>query len=220
MSDAGPAKAETLRSRFRAIPKEDRDAHQPFSIRVWRGLSWLERGEKAEDLEGRFISLWIAFNSIYGHLDEDGRDARDRASWQTFLARLVKEDAEGALGRIVRERQAGILRLIDNQFLFKPFWLGLPDAAEKLRRSVRRCLKCYNDGSTLAVLQELFERLYVMRTQVFHGAATSGSKLNRPTLERSTGVLAALVPEMVRIIISAGPAVDCGEVCFPPVKEP
>jgi len=210
----------SLRNQFRAIPKEARDAHQDFSIRVWRGLSWLERGEKAEDFEGRFISLWIAFNSIYGHLDEDGRDARDRASWQTFLARLVKEDAEGALGRIVRERQAGILRLIDNQFLFKPFWLGLPDAAEKLRRSVRRCLKCYNDGSTLAVLQELFERLYVMRTQVFHGAATSGSKLNRPTLERSTGVLAALVPEMVRIIISAGPAVDWGEVCFPPVKEP
>ena len=35
--------------------------------------------------------------------------------------------------------------------------------------------------------------------------------------ELSIGVLAALVPEMIRIIISAGPMVDWGDICFAPM---
>lgn len=84
---------------------------------------------------------------------------------------------------------------------------------------MRRCLKHYNDGCTLAILQELFERLYVLRMQVFHGAATSGSRLNRATLERGARVLAALVPEMLSIMIANGHSEDWGEVCFPPIED-
>lgn len=219
MTQSPLSTAETLRERFRAIPREDRHENQHFSIRVWRGLSWLERSEKTDDLEGRLISLWIAFNAIYGYLEDDGRDARDHASWQTFLARLVQKDSDDALGKIIRDHQADILKLIDNKFLFRPFWLDHAGADEKQRQVVRRCLTHYNDGCTLAILQELFERLYVLRMQVFHGAATSGSRLNRLTLEQSTCVLAVPVPEMLRIMVAAGPAEDWGEVCFPPVEE-
>lgn len=74
--------------------------------------------------KARLILLWIAFNSIYGYLEDDGRDARDHASWQNFLARLVRQDAGDALGRIIREHQRDILKLVDNKFLFRPFWLG------------------------------------------------------------------------------------------------
>ncbi|MBE3097814.1 MAG: hypothetical protein IMZ44_11905 [Planctomycetes bacterium] len=165
------------------------------------------------------ISLWIAFNSIYGYLEDDGRDARDHASWQNFLARLVRQDAGDALRRITREHQRDILELVDNKFLFRPFWLGQSDADDKLRQAVRRCLKHYSGGCTLAILQELFERLYVLRMQVFHGAATSGSRLNRATLESGARVLAALVPEMLSIMIANGHSEDWGEVCFPPIED-
>lgn len=63
------------------------------------------------------------------------------------------------------------------------------------------------------------ERLYVLRMQVFHGAATSGSRLNRPTLEGGARVLAVLVPQMLSIMIAASPSEDWGEVCFPPVED-
>jgi hypothetical protein len=33
--------AEGLRERFRAIPVEQRDANQAFSIRVWWAINWL-----------------------------------------------------------------------------------------------------------------------------------------------------------------------------------
>ena len=56
-----------------------------------------------------------------------------------------------------------------------------------------------------------------MRQQVFHGAATSGSRLNRTALTRCTDVLAKVIPAMIEIMIAAGPDTDWGEVCFPPV---
>jgi hypothetical protein len=218
MAMAGTQTAAAMRERFQAIPKPDRDAHQAFSIRVWRGLSWLERAEGAADVDSRFISLWIAFNAIYGHLGEDGRDAQDRISWQAFLARMVEKDADDKLGRLLTSQQAAVLHLIDNQFLFRPFWQKLPNAKDKLHRAVQKTLLDYRHGNTLPILQELFERLYVMRQQVFHGAATSGSKLNRAALEAGTHVLSGIVPAMIDVMIVAGPAVDWGEVCFPPVS--
>lgn len=137
--NATQSAAGTLRERFKAIPEGQREANQAFSIRIWRGLSWLERAEAADDLEGRFISLWIAFNAIYGHL-EDGTAAPDHASWQEFLARIVRADGRDILGEILWAEQLTILRLIDSKYLFRPFWLGQPDADEKLHDpGSRRC---------------------------------------------------------------------------------
>jgi len=207
--------ASELRELFKAIPSEVREANQPFSIRIWRGLSWLERAEGAEDVEGRFISLWIAFNAVYGYL-EDGTSAPDHATWQKFLADIVAADGRDQLNTILWGEQLTVLRLIDDKYLFRPFWLGQPDAEEKLKRSRQRAMNSYTSRQTLAVLQELFERLYVMRQQVLHGAATSGSKLNRTTLSRCTDVLSHVMPAMIDIMIAAGPDADWGEVCFPP----
>ena len=65
---------------------------------------------------------------------------------------------------------------------------------------------------------ELAAQPYVMRQQVFHGAATSGSKLNRTALKRCTAVLTQVVPAMIEIMMAATPETDWGEVCFPPVS--
>jgi len=209
--------AAVLREKFCAIPAERREANQAFSVRIWRGLSWLERGEAADDLEGQFISLWIAFNAIYGHLEDDGLSAPDHATWQKFLADIVAADGTDLLGRILWGDQFHVLKLIDNKYLFRPFWLGQPDAEDKLARARRQSLAAFQDRNRLAVLQELFERLYVLRQQVFHGAATSGSKLNRRVMKLGTTAMSHIMPAMLGIMIAAGPEADWGDVCFPPV---
>ena len=218
MSELRPT-AGALRKRFRAIPKADREAEQAFSVRVWRGLSWLERAEKAADVEGQFISLWIAFNAIYGHMQGDGMNAPDHGSWQAFLAGIVKADGEDRLGQIMWADQRYILRLVDNQYLFRPFWLGQADADEKLARSRRNVMVHLQNRSTVGVFQELFERLYVLRQQVFHGAATSGSKLNRSYLKAGAGLMSKIIPAMIEVMVAAGPETDWGDICFPPVGE-
>ncbi len=77
----------------------------------------------------------------------------------------------------------------------------------------------FQNHSCVGIFQELFERLYVLRSQVFHGAATAHSKLNREYLESGTGLLAEIVPTMIGIMLEEGPAEDWGDVCFPPVAD-
>ena len=54
---------EELKERHRA----EREGYPPnLSLRVHRALSWLDRAEQlAEDADGQFILLWIAFNAAY-----------------------------------------------------------------------------------------------------------------------------------------------------------
>ena len=59
---------DAIRARHRAV----RDGYPPdLNLRLHRALSWLKRAEMAEDDDGRFIFLWIAFNAAYAReIDE------------------------------------------------------------------------------------------------------------------------------------------------------
>ena len=51
-----------LKQRHRQV----RDGHPTsLTLRVHRAMSWLNRAEQAEDVDGKFIFLWIAFNAAY-----------------------------------------------------------------------------------------------------------------------------------------------------------
>lgn len=219
MADATTHSESALRKKYKAIPLKIRESNEAWSIRIWRGLSWLKRSEEVADLEGRFISLWIAFNAVYGHMEDQFKSAGDHSSWQWFLARMVENDTDDQLGRITRDDPVPIAKLIDNQYIFRPFWAKHPEWKKLLRKSVQKSLSNTNYGNTIAILEELFERLYVLRSQVFHGAATSGSKLNRPQIKGAINLLSKLLPAMIDIMLTAGPEVDWGELCFPPIKE-
>ena len=60
MDKTSPFTAEALRKQFQAISKDRRDANQAFSIRIWRGLSWLERAEQAADAKEQDFGLTVA----------------------------------------------------------------------------------------------------------------------------------------------------------------
>ncbi len=155
-----------LRARFKAIPADRRQHNQAYGIRIWRAISWLERGENAEegDSEGRFIPLWIAFNALYGRMGPDGSIAPDRAGWQEFLAAAAKADGTDRLGRALWHEQLDVLRMIDSRYLFKPFWLEEHgDAVGRLKQARQRAMRHFQGHSTVGVLQELFERVYVLR---------------------------------------------------------
>ena len=183
-----------------------------------------KRAEQAADLEDQFISLWIAFNAIYGRLESDG-SAADHSTWQEFLAQVARLDTEGLFTDLMHRNRVSVLRLINNKYLFRPFWAGLA-AGEKEQRQAEHALQqagqyaVVNLGNHMVAgpLQELFERLYVLRAQVFHGAATRGSKLNRQVMRMGTQVLAQIVPAMIQVMLQAGLKVDWGTVCFPPVE--
>ena len=49
---------------------------EEFSLRLHRGLSWLQRAEQDDDdPDASFIFLWIAFNSIYSSPSNDEKQS-------------------------------------------------------------------------------------------------------------------------------------------------
>jgi hypothetical protein len=205
-----------LRERFYAIPEHKRGAHQPFSVRIWRALSWLKRSEAADDMEGKLLSLWIAFNASYGQDESAGIPKSARSNWQEFLTKVSGHDRDDLLGAILREHEVDAFHLIDNRYLYRPFWNDDPGWEEKFMAARRSVMNKMGKGYTLPVLIELFDRMYLLRNQIFHGAATSGSKLNRPAMEQSTILLQDIVPAVIEIMINGGTETRWGPICFPP----
>ncbi len=212
------ATAIELRKQFRALPTEDRERNQDFSIRVWRGLSWLERAESmdASDLEGRFISSWISFNALYGRLDDEQRPWGDREAWGTFLAQVWRLDDHGHLMKLIQKRQLRIMRIIEDRYLSIHFWENGASANKHIKRELRDSLAWVGTPKASKVLHLLFERLYVMRNQVMHGASTKGSKLNRRAVRECATLLVELIQTMLAVVIERGVGEDWGRVCFPP----
>ncbi|MEE4192715.1 MAG: hypothetical protein V2I66_14135, partial [Halieaceae bacterium] len=79
-----------LKSRHRA---EREDWPQGLSLRVHRALSWLDRAERCEDdLDGRFLFLWIAFNAAYASELDGGQSLTEQSRFRNFIHRLVELD--------------------------------------------------------------------------------------------------------------------------------
>ena len=68
------------------------------------------------------------------------------------------------------------------------------------------------------VLDEILNRVYVMRCQLVHGAATYGGKLNRDSLKRCVVMMQRLLPALLLVWIDHGADEDWGQMCYPPVK--
>jgi len=53
--------------RLKARQRAERERYPPnLGLRVHRALSWLGRAEQlVEDVDARFVFLWIAFNAAY-----------------------------------------------------------------------------------------------------------------------------------------------------------
>ncbi len=210
--------SDELRVRFREIPRETRDQHQDFAIRVWRGISWLERAEilLTDDLEGRFLALWIGINALYGQLDRDGRPWGDREALAAFISRIYPLDSSGRLRAVVAKNQKSALSLIDNKFLFEGFWAGSKTAKADLGMEVKNAILMLTKPNQLPLWRMLLSRLYLMRNQVFHGASTKGSTLNRKSLRNCVTVLSSFLPACLETMIEYGVTQDWGEVCYPP----
>lgn len=87
---------------IKARRRAERHAHHPnLALRVHRALSWLHRAEqlgRADDQDGQFIFLWIAFNAAYATEIHERYRLSERATFRGFLQKLV--DLDAAHGRV------------------------------------------------------------------------------------------------------------------------
>lgn len=211
-----------LKARFKQICEQTGNAHQNWQIRVHRSLSWLKRATDFTDEqpEARYLFLWIALNSLYsrwnGEKNVPDFDARAR---RDFLRRLCGLDS-AAVGAMLRENHGLVRKVLGNPFLSNVFWREPQNPAAKgwATEDEKHLSRNLHTGQWCRALEQVVDRLYVLRGQIVHGASTGGSRLNRTTLKYCLETLAALVPRIVQIVIERGCNDDWPELCYPPIS--
>lgn len=212
-------KATELKSALKSKPDALTEATR---VRLHRAISWLSKAEQeADDPDAAYIFLWISFNAAYAK--QFGFESTERETLQTFIDTLVKVDSNKQLNAAVFTQFTGPIRvLIENKFVFEPFWKALRDHDSSNRwktqfeASNQRAFGAVMASRTEVVLAIVFERLYVLRNQLVHGGATWHSKVNRAQVSDGSRILGTLVPIILELMI-AHPELDFGENLYPVV---
>jgi hypothetical protein len=195
------------------LKEKQRSLRDGFSdslgLRVHRSISWLQRAaQEHDDPDAAFVFLWIAFNSAYSqdigiayHVSEKGR-------FKSFLSTLLSFDQEDRIYHLVWTRFPHEIRLVlENQYVFGPFWNhqngleGYDDWLDKLDASVKKAKVALSAKDTERVLNELFDRLYVLRNQIIHGGSTWAGAVNRSQVRDGSEILGSLIPVFVDLMM-------------------
>ena len=214
-----PLTADTLKQRHRAI-RDGQDADA--ATRLHRAISWLGRAEQeSDDTDACFIFQWIALNAAYAREFSHEKSERDR--FRQFVATLVGLDAQRSLHQALFSEFSGSIRtLIDNRFVFEPFWTALREHDPSNRweasfaGSRKAAMAAVLGQDTSTVLSIVFDRLYVLRNQLVHGGATWNSQVNRQQLRDGVAILGTLVPLILAVMLEH-PQHEFGEVLYPVV---
>ena len=169
-----PLDYKSLKERQRA---ERENYPTNLGLRVHRALSWLDRAEQCEDDDDAcFIFLWIAFNAAYANDIGDRERDPEQKVFGRFLAKLVRLDNDKVLYELIWTEFSNSIRvLLDNQFVYQPFWdfqNGLIEEEEwtkKFDRSRAAVKKALAKQDTNTVLAVVLSRMYTLRNQVIHG---------------------------------------------------
>jgi len=201
----------------------EQGGEQATSIRFHRACSWMARVEKNEgtpDHDLDLISLWIAFNALYGQWDEREREPKpDRKSWRSFVDTLLRLDASNHLADSLVEHKRLVMSLLEDEHLSTFFWEE-PSAkrAGQSKKAKYNAQSWYVERRWTMVLDHVLERVYLMRCQLVHGAATHGGKLNRTSLRRCVMMMQRLLPACLSVWIDHGADEDWGSLCYPPLR--
>ena len=212
----------TLKARQRVLREEEPlRSNKGLLLRVHRALSWLEAAEANDDLDTRFMCLWVAFNAAYATEIDDSLRLSEQAAFRAFLARLVALDREQRIETLVwNEFSESIRNLLRIHYLFADFWRfhagRIGEAAWKhaFEQENRRARNALASRRTAALLGIVLSRVYVLRNQLVHGGATWGSQVNREQLRVSVTFLARLVPQVIALML------ETGAEAWPPASYP
>jgi hypothetical protein len=213
-----------LRRRWK--PQKERllaaGGEQATSIRFHRACSWLARVEQmpeGQDHDLALISLWIALNSLYGQWDSCKREPRaDRESWRAFVDRILSLDRDGYVAGALQEHKRLVMTLLEDEHLSSFFWEEpCIKRAGQSRKAAYSAQTWYIERRWAKVLDEILDRVHLMRCQLVHGAATYGGKLNRTSLRRCVIMMQRLLPALLLVWIDHGADEEWGTMCYPPV---
>jgi hypothetical protein len=197
-------------------PKLTED-NQGYWDRIKRARSWVERAraldveptqrEGTTDLQEPFIMYWIAFNAMYGRVNESGqgrylRPGDDDARW--FLRWICDLDAgQGRIEQALADLRRDAHSILKSRYLSDAYWReGYSSRVKRdLEGEARAAEEALDAGDPHAyVTILLWRRIRVLRNQVFHGCSTNRDSLNKDALDPALKIVAALIPLFLEIM--------------------
>ena len=194
---------------------------EPFSIRIHRSLSWLDRAEKEiDDPDAGFIFYWISFNANYSMERENPAEFNETKCFQEFFDLIVRCDTDNEIYNLVWNNFTNEIRaIIENEYIFSVFWKtrtkeNVQTWRQSFEHSKQLVARALSRHDTVLLLQVLFSRLYTLRNQLVHGNATWNGSVNRDQVVNGFRVLSKLQPIFLAIMM-ANPTKEWGELAYP-----
>lgn len=210
---------EMLQQQFKVksstLPKE-------VQHRIYRTLSWLNQSEslndemplskgqknkKTDTMDMQFITLWIGFNAIYARKDFND----DKNRFRDFLKIMVEKEKDKLENIIWHSFSNRLNNFLDNQYLSRHFWeyhnqedafLSEQYWIDRFNNENRTAKQCLVNKDTERLLNIIFDRLYTLRNQIFHGGSSFQSSVNRGQIQQSVHLLRDLVPVFALVVLN------------------
>lgn len=199
-----------------------------IAFRTYRAISWLRHAERHADLDvdAAFIFLWIAFDCCYGLKRQSDRPPQsdhppqsERGAMRAFFQEVLRHGRDQIYDALWFRFAGPVRVLLADEYLFQPHLdelsgaRSVPDWQEDLARrndELQNHALPYK-ARTLSTLDEVFDRLYCLRNQLFHGGAKWGSTRNRESVRTGCSMMAFLVPVFLGTMLAARKDLRLGE---------
>ena len=198
-----------------------------LGLRMRRAISWLQRAEQeSDDPDAAFIFYWIAFNAVYGEdrPEDYDRPEKERDAFKRYFVNALNHDADQTIHAALWEKFYDPIELfLDNEFVFDRFWrsqdrtAGNAEWRRRFDSDRRGANRAFRNNDTRAILNFLFDRLYVLRNQLLHGGATWQGSVNRSQVQDGAAIMAFLVPHFINLMIDH-PHIDWGRPRYPVMR--
>ena len=193
------------------FPGKPTAKEQSLFDRLRRSLSWLKRAAEVseEDKSPRFVDLWIVFKSLYGtrHYGENYStgEYQDFVLFLSLLSRL-RSGSEQLVSLMQKKHVQGRVRdLLQNKYLWNEFWSGKEKDFEwETGRGLKKLEHVLRDQNLEGFYGSVFQRLKVLRNQIFHGSASADTRRNKDALRLAILLLEELLPTFIGLMIKHG----------------
>lgn len=219
-SGSAPLTVRDLRRRWR--PRKLKRPDSSTNIRIHRACSWLEQGQNLIDADNpdlALVSNWIGLNALYGQWDDQlNQPSSDRESLYGFFDRILALDQNGRVETVLKAQRTQVMDVLGDPFLSRHFWDDpAPTRATKKSSEHFDARTWYVQGKWPMLCSRVLRRIYLLRCQLVHGAATHDGRLNRRAVEDCNTLLAGLTAAAIEVIADFGADEDWGSMCYPPV---
>ena len=179
-----------------------------------------EQADCSEDLDLSLLSQWIAFNALYGQWDGEAKEpVPDHVCWRHFVDRILSLDKDRSVIDILRDHKPLAMTIFEDEYLSRYYWKKPNEKrASRSRKTKFDARTWYLQENWTLILDGLIERIYLLRCQLVHGAATYNSNLNRTSVRRCSQMMDHLVRAFLFVWIEHGADEDWGIMCYPPMS--